>query len=78
MYVPDYQRIVEDITKRLAVGLLKPGDALPSIAQMAVQYETSQSTVKIALTVLRTQGIVRGHQGKGTYIADAPGESSPS
>jgi GntR family transcriptional regulator len=68
--LPDYQRVIDDITKKVAAGTLKPGDALPSIAQMATLYDTSQSTVKVALAVLRAQGIIRGHQGKGTYIAE--------
>jgi DNA-binding GntR family transcriptional regulator len=36
---------------------------------MAEQYDTSQTTVKTALAILRAQGVVRGHQGKATYVA---------
>jgi DNA-binding GntR family transcriptional regulator len=73
---PDYQRIIEDVKNKIAAGVLKPGDRLPSIRVMAGQYDTSQTTVKVALAILRAQGIVRGHQGKASYVAE-PGGASP-
>jgi GntR family transcriptional regulator len=69
---PDYQRIIDDVQQKIATGELEPGTALPSIAQMAELYDTSQTTVKTALAILRAQGIVRGHQGKGTFVAERP------
>ena len=69
MGTSDYQRIIDDIERRIAAGLLKSGDPLPSIRLMADQYETSQSTMKVALAILRARGIVRGQQGKATYVA---------
>jgi DNA-binding GntR family transcriptional regulator len=75
--LPDYQRVIEDITQKVAAGILEPGDALPSIAQMAILYETSQTTVKVALAVQRAQGVVQGRQGKGTYVAEAGTTSTP-
>lgn len=69
--MPDYQRIIEDIKSKIEAGVLTPGEKLPSIRIMAGQYSTSQTTVKVALAILRSQGIVRGHQGKGSYVAEA-------
>lgn len=40
------------------------------VRALAEQYDTSQSTVKVALAILRARGIVRGHQGKATYVAE--------
>ena len=47
---------------------LKPGDQLPSTAQLAEQYRCSQTQVKTAVAFLRELGIVEGHQGKGVFV----------
>jgi GntR family transcriptional regulator len=67
---PDYQRIIDDVEHQLETGALQPGQALPSISRLAVQYGTSQTTVKTALAILRARGLVRGQQGKATYVAE--------
>lgn len=68
----DYERLIDDIERRIASGELKPGEKLPSIRELAEQYETSQTTVKDALRILRREGTVRTQQGKGTWVADQP------
>lgn len=67
----DYQRVIDSIEEKIASGALKPGDRLPSIAQLAAEYNTSRTTVTNALAILRARGIVRGHQGKATFVAEA-------
>jgi len=68
-HMPLYQTIVTDITNSAATGALKRGDRLPSIKQLAAQYECSEAVVKTALAVLRATGVVEGRQGIGTFIA---------
>lgn len=72
MNEPDYQRVVNDITSRITSGELRPGEALESIVKLAARYETSQTTIKTAQALLRSQGWITGRQGKGVYIAQNP------
>ncbi len=65
----DYARIALDIIAAIDAGDLRPGDRLPTHAQMAAQYETSTSTVKMALAYLDGAGRIRRRQGKGVYVA---------
>lgn len=65
---PIYARIVADIKARIASGDLGPGDQLPSMSQLREQYGTSVTAVRNALLVLRSEGIIEGHQGKGTFV----------
>ncbi|MBQ1018166.1 winged helix-turn-helix transcriptional regulator [Micromonospora sp. D93] len=65
----DYVRVVETITAKIRAGELKPGDKLPTYAQLADEYKVSVSTAQAALRILRDRGLVEGHQGKGTYVA---------
>ncbi|AVT32260.1 GntR family transcriptional regulator [Plantactinospora sp. BC1] len=65
---PIYTRIVADIRAKIASGELKPGDKLPSVAQLRAQYDASNTAVRNAMLVLREAGVVEGHQGKGVYV----------
>lgn len=58
-----YQRIVEQIEDAIARGQLKPGQRLPSERELVVQFGASRSTVREALRVLESSGVVRSRPG---------------
>lgn len=69
---PLYRRIMHDIQGRIRSGGLKPGDKLPSTAEMTDKYRCSAQPVKLALRMLEEAGVLEGHQGRGVYVAPAP------
>ncbi len=52
----------------IAQGGVRDGDLLPSLAQMAQQYQVSEITVRKALAFLNELGLVHTINGKGTQI----------
>lgn len=68
---PGYLQIADDLRAQIRGGALAPGAPLPSTAQLAEQYDASLSLVKMAVGVLRTEGLVVGQQGKGVFVRDA-------
>lgn len=58
-----YQRIVEQIEESLAQGTLRPGQRLPSERDLVEQFGASRSTVREALRVLESNGVVRSRPG---------------
>ena len=58
-----YQRIVEQVEDALARGDLRPGQRLPSERELVGQFEVSRSTVREALRVLESNGVVRSRPG---------------
>jgi GntR family transcriptional regulator len=66
---PIYTRIVADIKARIASGELRPGDQLPTVTQLREQYSSSVTAVRNAMLILKNEGLVEGHQGKGVYVA---------
>lgn len=58
-----YERIVEQIEEALARGELKPGQRLPSERELVAQFGTSRATVREALRVLESNGLVRSRPG---------------
>jgi GntR family transcriptional regulator len=69
---PIQQRIIDDVRGRIASGELQPGDQLPSISQMRIVYDASDTPIKAALAWLDATGYIRRHQGKGVYVAENP------
>ncbi|MEV0307465.1 GntR family transcriptional regulator [Nonomuraea fuscirosea] len=74
---PGYLQIADDLRSQIRGGSLAPGTPLPSTAQLAERYDASLSVVKMAVGILRNEGLVIGQQGKGVFVSD-PGEASPA
>ena len=76
-----YQNIAEAIKKKIISGELKPGNRLPSVREMAVQWDCTAGTVQRAYQELNRQGLVISRSGQGTRVADriqtAIGASAP-
>lgn len=71
-FTPLYFKIKQQLLDQLADGKLKPGEMLPSEAQLSAQYGVSRITVRRALKELIQQGILYTLQGKGTFAAHTP------
>jgi AcrR family transcriptional regulator len=65
-----YERIVEEIRRRIAVGQLRPGDRVPSARQITQEWGVAIATATKVLGALRTEGLVRPVVGVGTVVAE--------
>ena len=68
-----YQQIVDQITTRVMAGDWPPGQALPSIRELAATSQVSVITVKRAYEELEGAGIIAPRHGKGSVVAEHPG-----
>jgi GntR family transcriptional regulator len=66
-----YERIADDLRRSITTGVLKPGDQLPSLADLKTRYDVSTMTAREAIKVLSGEGIVFVRQGAGAFVADA-------
>jgi GntR family transcriptional regulator len=73
---PLYLQVMEQITRRVAVGDLLPGAELPSIRELAADLKISVITIKRAYLELERDGVIVTRQGKGSVIAEKPGLAS--
>jgi GntR family transcriptional regulator len=65
-----YQEIAEDLRRQLAAG--EYGQLLPSEAELGAAYAASRVTVRKALELLRTEGLLTSRQGLGWQPALDP------
>lgn len=64
--------IIENIKQALIAGDLKPGQRLPSEAELVEQLEVGRGTVREAMKMLSAMGVIDIRQGDGTYIVEKP------
>lgn len=70
--LPIYTQIVNQISGRVANGILKPGDQLPTIRALALELRVNFNTVARAYRILDETRIISTQQGRGTFIMEKP------
>lgn len=74
---PIYLQIVRQVEKLVQDGVLKPGDQLPTVRQMAIDLRINFSTVARAYHILDERKLISTQRGRGTYIWLEDGTASP-
>jgi len=69
-HVPTYVQIVERVGHLVATGVLKPGDQLPTVRQLATELRVNFNTVARAYRLLDEAGVISTQQGRGTYVLE--------
>lgn len=67
--LPKYKRLSDDIRNQIQSGALRPGDRLPSMAEMHAAHGVTPTTVERIYAVLREEGLIVREQGRGTFVA---------
>ncbi|MBO8192666.1 FadR family transcriptional regulator [Streptomyces oryzae] len=58
-----YQRVAEQIEDRILAGELPPGSRLPAERELVRQFDVGRSTIREALRVLQSSGLIRSRPG---------------
>jgi GntR family transcriptional regulator len=66
--VPVYRQLAEYLQKQISIGVYKPGDVLPSEAEIIRDYNISRTTVRLAFGLVNNAGVIRREQGRGTIV----------
>ena len=66
--VPQFEQLIEQVKAAVTSGVLKPGDALPSIRQLANDLELNSKTVAKAYKLLERDSIIEAKGYRGTYV----------
>src|ERR1700730_13429076 len=66
--VPSYRQLVDQVRQSLRLGLLRPGDRLPTVRDVVKQIAINPNTVHRAYRELEHQGLTEGRPGSGTFL----------
>src|SRR5271168_482164 len=68
--VPVYRQIIDQVLGGISTGVLKPGDQLPTVRQLAVDLAINPNTVVRAYRELEIREVLTTQQGTGTFLTD--------
>src|SRR5665213_2594997 len=66
--LPVYRQIVDQVRQALRLGVLRPGDQLPTVRDVVEQIAINPNTVHRAYRELEQQGLTEGRPGSGTFV----------
>ena len=69
---PIYRQLVDQARRLIAGGQLAPGDAMPSVREIASTLAVNPMTVSKAYGILEMEGVLARRRGLGMIVADAP------
>ena len=69
---PEYLQIADALREAIRAGEWPPGSVMPSEPELAARYGVTRATVNRAISVLRTEGLVRPERGRGTTVNELP------
>lgn len=67
--VPIYRQIIDQIKYQVATGVLKEGDKVPSVRELAAKLAVNQNTVLKVYNELCRENVLKIERGDGTYVS---------
>ncbi|WDZ87158.1 GntR family transcriptional regulator [Micromonospora cathayae] len=67
---PAYRQLAAILREQITSGAIPPGGMLPFEKRLAQEYGVGRQTVRQALDVLRTEGLVVSERGYGTRVVE--------
>ena len=64
--------IAERLSSAIRDGTLKPGDRLPTEAELAREFQVGRTSVREGLQKLRAHGLIESRKGLGAFVIEPP------
>jgi DNA-binding transcriptional regulator YhcF (GntR family) len=65
-----FLQIADNLCHQILEGLLKPGDRVPSVRDLAEEFEVNRNTVMRTYTILQEAGIFDNKRGIGFFVSE--------
>ena len=66
---PIYTQIVDGFKEQITAGILKPGEKLPSVRELAAELAINPNTIQRSYRSLETEGWIVTVPGKGCFVS---------
>jgi GntR family transcriptional regulator len=67
---PMYRQIADALRGQIETGELAPGSQLPTEIELREEHNASRNTIRDAIKVLTTRGLVETRPGQGTFVVE--------
>jgi GntR family transcriptional regulator len=72
-----YLQLVQQVKRAVRLGVLRPGDQLPTVREVVASLAINPNTVLKAYRELERDGMVRSRHGIGTFVEQGPSDGVP-
>ncbi len=69
---PVSEQVVYAVKRAVVAGLLRPGDAFPSVRALSQELRINPNTAHKIVAALTAEGLLEVRPGIGTLVAEAP------
>lgn len=69
---PIYSQIVDGVREQIIAGVMRQGDRLPSVRELACQLTINPNTIQRAYRELEMEGWIASIPGKGSFVCGEP------
>jgi GntR family transcriptional regulator len=76
--IATYVQLVQQVHQALRLGILEPGDQLPTAQQVVARLAINPNTVHKAYRELEREGLVRARPGLGTFVTRSLSGTDPA
>lgn len=67
-----FVRVADQLRQAIAEGRYSPGQKLPTGKDLAAELGVAVGTVRSALDLLKEEGLVTTHHGRGSFVLERP------
>jgi DNA-binding transcriptional regulator YhcF (GntR family) len=65
-----FQQIADNISHQILEGKLQPGERIPSVRDLAIEFEVNRNTLLRTYSILEDAGIITNKRGIGFFVSD--------
>jgi GntR family transcriptional regulator len=69
---PVFKQIADHLRAAIQSGELEPGERMPSEQVLIDAHGVARGTIRQAMNLLRSEGLVRTEHGRGSFVRDRP------
>ena len=69
---PIYAQIIDHYRELIAAGVMRPGERLPSVRELAVELSINPNTIQRSYRALELEGWIATVPGKGCFVCGSP------
>jgi GntR family transcriptional regulator len=70
--IPLYIQVAAIMRQRIDRQQWRPGQKISTLVELEREFEVARVTVRQAVDILRQEGLLHCHQGRGTFVAEKP------
>ena len=74
---PIYTQIIDGFREQIAAGILRPGEKLPSVRELAATLAINPNTIQRSYRQLEADGWIATVSGKGCFVCGITQNSQP-